>query len=55
MLNPMSGIIEAFRSALFGLPFDWPALGLAALLTLAALIYAGYSFNRAERSFADII
>jgi lipopolysaccharide transport system permease protein len=53
--NPMSGIIEGYRSALFGLPFDWPALYIAAFLTLIALIYATYSFSRAERSFADII
>src|SRR4029450_4120322 len=31
MLNPMSGIIEGYRSALFGLPFDWPALIIAAV------------------------
>jgi lipopolysaccharide transport system permease protein len=55
MFNPMSGIIEGYRSALFGLPFDWPALGIAALLTFLVLIYAIYSFARVERSFADII
>ena len=55
MLNPMSGIIEAFRSALFGLPFDWPTLGLATLLIIVTLFYAIYAFARVERSFADII
>ena len=55
MLNPMSGIIEGYRSALFGLPFDWPALGAAAAITAAVLLYAIYSFARVERSFADII
>ena len=55
MLNPMSGIIEGYRSALFGLPFDWPALGTASVLTIVALIYAIYAFGRVERSFADII
>jgi len=55
MLNPMSGIIEAFRSALFGLPFDWPALGLATLLIIVTMLYAIYAFARVERSFADII
>ncbi|HEU4477784.1 MAG TPA: ABC transporter permease [Pyrinomonadaceae bacterium] len=54
-LNPMSGIIEGYRAALFGTPFDWPAIGIAALLTIVALIYAAYSFSRVERSFADII
>ena len=55
MLNPMSGIIEGYRSALFGLPFDWPALGMASGLTLLVLFYAIYAFGRVERSFADII
>src|SRR6476659_8271302 len=54
-LNPMSAIIEGYRSALFGLPFDWTALGLAALLTILALFYSLYAFARVERSFADII
>src|SRR5215470_8156674 len=54
-LNPMSGIIEGYRSALFGLPFDWPALSIAAVLTLLVLLYAIYAFSRVERSFADII
>ena len=53
--NPMSGIIEGYRSALFGLPFDWSSLGIASTLTLLGLLYAAFAFNRVERSFADII
>ena len=55
LLNPMSAIIEGYRSALFGLPFDWPALGIASVLTIIVVAYAFYSFGRVERSFADII
>ena len=55
LLNPMSGIIEGYRSALFGLPFDWTALGVASALTILTLVYAIYAFGRVERSFADII
>lgn len=55
MLNPMSGIIEGYRSAFFGLPFDWTAIGVAAAITVVVLVYAIYSFTRVERSFADII
>jgi len=55
LLNPMSGIIEGYRSALFGLPFDWLAIGIAAGITVVVLLYAIYSFGRVERSFADII
>lgn|SRR5574341_667366 len=54
-LNPMAGIIEGFRSALFGLPFKWMALAVSTLLTLMMLIYASYSFRRMEKSFADIV
>lgn len=55
LFNPMSGIIEGYRSALFGLPFDWLALGIATLITILMLFYSVYSFSKAERSFADII
>jgi lipopolysaccharide transport system permease protein len=55
MFNPMSAIIEGYRSALFGLPFDWSAIAMAAAITIAVLAYAIYSFARVERSFADII
>jgi lipopolysaccharide transport system permease protein len=53
--NPMSAIIEGYRSALFGLPFDWSSLVIASALTLLGLLYAVFAFNRVERSFADII
>jgi lipopolysaccharide transport system permease protein len=55
LLNPMSGIIEGYRAALFGLPFDWPALAVATVITFAVLAYSIFSFSRVERSFADII
>ena len=54
-LNPMTGLIEAYRSAFFGKPFDWLALGISAVLTLAILFYAAYTFRRMEKTFADII
>ena len=50
-LNPMSGVVEGFRSALLGLPFDWRAIGVTAAATAAVLVYAAYSFRR-RSSFA---
>ncbi len=55
-LNPMSGIIEAFRSATLGhLPIDWDLLcissGIGILIFFTGLLY----FNKVERSFADVI
>jgi len=54
-LNPMTGIIEGFRAALFGQSFDWLTLGLSAAITLALLVYSAFVFARMEKSFADVI
>ena len=55
-LNPLTGIIEGFRSALFGVnKFDWTSLSLSAAITFAVLAYSAYSFRRMERVFADIV
>lgn len=54
-LNPMTGIIEGYRSALFGRLFDWTALAVSTAITLMLLIYSAYSFRRMEKSFADIV
>jgi len=53
--NPLTGIIEGYRSAFFGRPFDWPALAISAALTLSLLLYAAFYFRRVERTFADIV
>lgn len=55
LLNPMTGIIEGYRSALFGRPFNWIALAVSTVITLILLIYSSYSFRRMEKSFADIV
>ena len=55
MFNPMSAIIEGYRAALFGSAFDWPAIGIASVITLIVLVYSAFAFSRVERSFADII
>jgi lipopolysaccharide transport system permease protein len=55
-LNPLTGIIENFRVALFGHNnFDWNSLGISTAITLFILVYSAYSFRRLERSFADIV
>ena len=54
-LNPMSGIIEGYRAALLGSPFDWTALFVAAAITLVLLACAAFAFRRMEKQFADII
>jgi lipopolysaccharide transport system permease protein len=54
-LNPLSGIIQGFRSAIFGRPFDWLAIGVSTAITLGVLMCAVVEFRRMEREFADII
>jgi lipopolysaccharide transport system permease protein len=55
-LNPMVGIVEAYRAVLaHGQMPDWPLLGLSALISGLALVVAYTYFKRAERSFADVI
>jgi lipopolysaccharide transport system permease protein len=54
-LNPMTGIIEGFRAALFGEPLDGLALGLSAAITLVLLVCSAFVFTRMEKSFADVI
>ena len=56
VLNPLTGIIEGFRTALLGhRPFNWPSLGVATAITLILLVYSAYSFRRMEKGFADVI
>jgi homopolymeric O-antigen transport system permease protein len=54
-LNPLTGIIEGYRAAFFGRPFDWDALAISAAITIALLFYAAYHFTRVERTFADVV
>ena len=54
-LNPLTGIVEAFRSAIFGKPFDFAALGISIFISVILMIYSIYNFRRMERSFADMV
>ncbi|HEX7956509.1 MAG TPA: ABC transporter permease, partial [Pyrinomonadaceae bacterium] len=55
-LNPLSGVVEGFRAALFGArAFDWAAIGVSAAVTCALLACAVVTFRRMERGFADVV
>jgi lipopolysaccharide transport system permease protein len=54
-LNPLSGQIEAYRSAFFGKPFDWVSLSISIIITMSILIYSAYNFKRMEKQFADLV
>ena len=55
-LNPMTGIVEGFRAALFaGQNFNWRMLSASAAITLVITSVAILIFRRAEKEFADIV
>ncbi len=54
VLNPMSGIINAYRSAIFGLPWQWGNLLSAAVGSFVLFVLGMFYFRKTERRFADI-
>jgi len=55
LLNPMAGIVDAYRSAILGKPFEWGDLGISlGIATIMFLIGLAY-FRKTERYFADIV
>ena len=55
ILNPMNGIIEGFRAALFGKDLPWLALAYSTVVALGLLLFSALIFRRVERHFAEII
>lgn len=53
--NPLAILIGGYRAALFGRPFDVPALSMAALFTLLLLVFSTMFFRRMEEQFADLV
>ncbi|MFC2106147.1 ABC transporter permease [Candidatus Bipolaricaulota bacterium] len=54
-INPMGGIVDAYRSAMLGKPFDWSTLGISLAVSLGMLLVGLGVFRKTERFFADII
>jgi lipopolysaccharide transport system permease protein len=54
-LNPLAGIIQAFRWALFGTPFAPAALAMSAVVMIALLVGGLFYFKRMEETFADVV
>lgn len=54
-LNPMAGMVEGFRGAMFGTPQNWQMLSISTAVSALVLVYSSYFFRRAERTFADVI
>lgn len=54
-LNPLAGLIESYRAALLGKPFDWVSIGVSFAISVVFLIIGLVYFRKAEKRFADII
>ena len=54
-LNPMTGVVLGFRSALLGSPADWGLIGLSLLMSVVLFVGGLLVFRRMESRFADII
>ena len=54
-LYPMAGIIEGFRSALYGInPMPWDLIGMGTISAIVLFISGAYYFKKKERIFADV-
>ena len=54
-LNPMAGVIDGFRSALFGFPFDWAGMFVSGMVTIVLLAFSIRTFLSADENMVDII
>lgn len=54
-LNPMTGLIGGFRTAVLGGQINWMSLASATAFIFILLIIASIQFRRMEHEFADIV
>ncbi len=55
-LNPMAGVVEGFRWALFGTnEAPGPMLAVSVAMVLLLLVSGAYFFRRMEKRFADVV
>ena len=52
-LNPMFGIISAYRSVILGTNWNFPSLAISTTTAIGLFICAVFYFCRTERHFAD--
>jgi lipopolysaccharide transport system permease protein len=50
----MTGIIDGYRSAILGKPWNLTTISISTATTLLLFLFSVYFFRRIERRFADI-
>jgi lipopolysaccharide transport system permease protein len=53
--NPLSGVLQGFRAALFAERFDWLTIGIGTGVIAVLTILSLFVFKRMEDDFADLI
>jgi lipopolysaccharide transport system permease protein len=53
-LNPMTGMVEGYRSAILGKPWNFTALAISSVCAGAWFVFGLFFFRRTERNFADV-
>src|SRR6266446_2384018 len=54
-INPLTGMIEGFRSAFLGLPINRQGLALSWLVTIILLVFSMFVFRPLEDAFAYVV
>lgn len=54
-INPLTGILDGFRSALFGAVFDWQVISISSISILVIALFSLVVFKWMEDDFADIV
>ena len=54
-LNPMAGLVDAYRACFLARPFDPTGLAISGAMSVAFFVLGIVYFGRVERRFADII
>jgi len=55
LMNPMTGLIDAFRSAFLGRAFDLHAITISFAVSIVIFLIGVAYFEKVERHFADIV
>jgi len=54
-LNPMAGIVDAYRAAILNRPMAWENLGISVAVGVALFVVGIFYFRRMEKTFADVV
>ena len=54
-INPLTGILEGFRSAFLGLPINRQGLAISGVITIVLLVFSLFIFRALDDEFADIV